>query len=266
MNAMTTEVQQLSIAQHQDQMHSQLEGLVALAGWFLGNDWEDEILLDCPGATPGEGDGVNEIENLFVLPTHGNPELIYPPLPSYIRIDCLQKLGLSFLAEQELSLRQGQANDCLHEVQLALADKAVIFWRDVRHVRNYNMTTQAWGWIANTDAMLQWYAKIYCWCCRQMVALGAGMDILDWYCELHNANLNVTTAIAEPNARGHQDDTLAWFWPMDLPCVDQTTITLSTCAPKFGRIAEPPESFLGSSSIVPSDSHHALGMGPGFLI
>ncbi|KAL4065053.1 hypothetical protein J3A83DRAFT_4375548 [Scleroderma citrinum] len=84
MNAMTTKVQQLSIAWHQDQLHSQLEGLVALMGWFLENDWEDELLPDCPGTTPGEGDGVDEIENL---------------------IDHLQKLGLSFLAEQEPSLR-----------------------------------------------------------------------------------------------------------------------------------------------------------------
>ncbi|KAL4062289.1 hypothetical protein J3A83DRAFT_4110860 [Scleroderma citrinum] len=51
-----------------------------------------------------------------------------------------------------------------------------------------------------------------------MVALGADMDILDQYHELHSADLNVTTAIAEPNARDHQYDTLAWFWTMDLPC------------------------------------------------
>ncbi|KAL4070191.1 hypothetical protein V8B97DRAFT_2024201 [Scleroderma yunnanense] len=156
--AKALKVEELQIAlaidsQQMNAMTTELEGLVALVGWFLGNDWEDEILPDCPGTTPGEGDGAKEIENLFVLPTHGNPESINPPLPSYIGIDFLQKLGLSFLAEQELSLRQGQANDCLHE--------ADIFWRDVRHARNYNMTTWAWGQIANTDAMLQQYAKIH---------------------------------------------------------------------------------------------------------
>ena len=50
-----------------------------------------------------------------------------------------------------------------------------------------------------------------------MIALGAGPDVLSWYQELHDTELRVSTAIADPNARGHQDDTLAWFWTMDVP-------------------------------------------------
>ena len=66
-----------------------------------------------------------EIENPFVLPTQGNAELILPPLPSYIRVEQLRELGLEILVDQELSLRQGQANDCLHEIRLGLVDKSM---------------------------------------------------------------------------------------------------------------------------------------------
>ena len=124
---------------------------------------------------------------------------------------------MEILVDQELSLRQGQANDCLHEIRLALADKSMIFWQDVRHARNYNLTTQAWGWIASMDLNLNRHASLYHRCHWQMAALGANADILIQYQELHASDLSVTTAISDPNARGHRDDRLAWFWIMDVP-------------------------------------------------
>ncbi|KIM50145.1 hypothetical protein SCLCIDRAFT_146238, partial [Scleroderma citrinum Foug A] len=42
-------------------------------------------------------------------------------------------------------------------------------------------------------------------------------DILIQYQELHASDLSMTTAISDPNARGHRDDRLAWLWTMDVP-------------------------------------------------
>ena len=140
-NTSGTEDQQLSIARWWDQLQSQLDGLVVSAARFLGEDWEDEMVME----TASDITQDYEIENPFVLPTQGNAELILPPLPSYIRVDRLWELGLEILVDQELSLRQGQANDCLHEIRLALADKSMIFRQDVRHAQNYNLMTRAWG-------------------------------------------------------------------------------------------------------------------------
>ncbi|KAL4066523.1 hypothetical protein J3A83DRAFT_4189823 [Scleroderma citrinum] len=58
---------------------------------------------------------------------------------------------------------------------------------------------------------------MYGWCHNQMMVLGAGPDILDQYRELNRSDLKVSTAVTEPNARGHRGDTLAWFWTMDVP-------------------------------------------------
>ncbi|KIM58941.1 hypothetical protein SCLCIDRAFT_80489, partial [Scleroderma citrinum Foug A] len=88
---------------------------------------------------------------------------------------------------------------------------------DVRHATNYNWNTRAWAKIATTEAIVQRHAGIYRRCHMQMLALGASPDILSQYQQLRDIDLRVSTAIADKNARGHWDDTLAWFWTMDVP-------------------------------------------------
>ncbi|KAI6140527.1 hypothetical protein BKA82DRAFT_4363373 [Pisolithus tinctorius] len=152
-----------------------------------------------------------------LTPGKGPEEVSDVPLPSYIGAQYFHDMGLGSLVEQEIHLRQGQANDALHELRLALVDKAVIFRTDVQKGGNYKMTTRAWGWISNAEAMVQQHAAIYRQCQKQLIALGAGEDILGKYQELNRADLTVSATIADPNARGHRDDTLAWFWTVDLP-------------------------------------------------
>ena len=40
---------------------------------------------------------------------------------------------------------------------------------------------------------------------------------------------SVTTAISDPNARGHHDDRLAWFWTMDVPRDTDRNDWMSEC-------------------------------------
>ncbi|KAI6143400.1 hypothetical protein BKA82DRAFT_3984118, partial [Pisolithus tinctorius] len=62
-----------------------------------------------------------------------------------------------------------------------------------------------------------------------LIALGAGEDILGKYQELNRADLTVSATIADPNARGHCNDTLAWFWTMDLPQDSAMNDRMSEC-------------------------------------
>ncbi|KIK73879.1 hypothetical protein PAXRUDRAFT_117489, partial [Paxillus rubicundulus Ve08.2h10] len=52
--------------------------------------------------------------------------------------------------------------------------------------------------------------------CQAMVALSANDDILAQYQGLSKDHLKISGAVAEPNARGHRNDTLPWFWSMDV--------------------------------------------------
>ncbi|KIK78141.1 hypothetical protein PAXRUDRAFT_62486, partial [Paxillus rubicundulus Ve08.2h10] len=51
---------------------------------------------------------------------------------------------------------------------------------------------------------------------RAMISLRADEDTLVWYWALEKDHLKVSTAVLDPNAQGHWDSTLAWFWTMDV--------------------------------------------------
>ncbi|KIK73266.1 hypothetical protein PAXRUDRAFT_64550, partial [Paxillus rubicundulus Ve08.2h10] len=57
---------------------------------------------------------------------------------------------------------------------------------------------------------------VYRACQRAMISLGADEGTLVRYQVLEKEHLKVNMAVLDPNAQGHQDSTLAWFWTMDV--------------------------------------------------
>ena len=170
----------------------------------------------------------------FHSPSSEDAESAVLPLPSYIGVDNCRQKGLQHLVDQELQLRQGQANDALHEIRLALADKSAIFRQDVRHAGNYNMATRAWKKVADMEMVIKRYAKVYRRCRQQMVSLDADDGILDRYKPLDKDHLKISTAVADPNARGHRHENMAWFWTMDIPKDTNENDWMSECKCQVG--------------------------------
>src|SRR5882672_4070551 len=56
-----------------------------------------------------------------------SPEHMSIFMPSCLHISDIQRLGLVTMASQELELRQGQANDALEGLRLALGHKTLLF-------------------------------------------------------------------------------------------------------------------------------------------
>ncbi|KAI6138394.1 hypothetical protein BKA82DRAFT_4366513 [Pisolithus tinctorius] len=139
------------------------------------------------------------------------------PLPSALGIDACRARGLQNLAEMELKLRTGQANDALHGLRLTLADKAAVFRGVVRIAKSYSTKTRAWDMIRAINVSVKKQATIYNRCRDAMVALGAGADILGHYQELHKEDLAVQTAAFSQNAQEHRGTHLPWFWSIDVP-------------------------------------------------
>ena len=61
------------------------------------------------------------------------------PLPSALGRSTCDTYGIGGLADQELCLQIGQANDALHAIHLVLADKAILFRNDLHGAICYNL-------------------------------------------------------------------------------------------------------------------------------
>ncbi|KAI6102125.1 hypothetical protein F5141DRAFT_1065637 [Pisolithus sp. B1] len=126
------------------------------------------------------------------------------PLPSNLGANRCHNIGIHQLAEMELELHIAQANDALHGLHLALADKAVIFRGVVRSATNYSMRTWAWQMVHSIDG-------------TAMIALGAKPEILEQYQELQKSHLTTSTAAFTQGVHDHQASQLPRFWSIDIP-------------------------------------------------
>ncbi|KAL4068931.1 hypothetical protein V8B97DRAFT_2024587 [Scleroderma yunnanense] len=198
-----TESQQLMITQRPDKLQSHINGFLESAGKFIGHGWNGSI----PGIL---SDDSQDFDDTFTEIHLSDPEAAGLPLPSYLELDI-------------------QANDSLHEICLALADKSHLFHTDIRHSHNYNMTSLTWKKISDVDAVVRRHMAVYQRCHRQMVLLGVDAAILDQYQELEHHDMWISTTVVDPNVYRHHHEHLAWIWTMDIPKDMNTNDWMSEC-------------------------------------
>ncbi|KAG2087514.1 uncharacterized protein F5147DRAFT_588072 [Suillus discolor] len=221
-----TDTQKLAIARRRDRLQGQLDDFVRVALTFLGDQLNscehldgmtgmlDSVELDSVGSS-GEDPDRSDDGDRYDLPVEFNPETVVIPLPSNIGIERCAQWGVADLVLQEISLREGQANDALHAVRVNLADKAVLFRTTVRSAKSQACSTRAWARVHSVDKVLHLNTQIYAKCRKQLLDLGAD-ELLTRYQRLEEADLKATTVVADPNARGQRNNTLAWFWSLDV--------------------------------------------------
>ncbi|KAG1812335.1 hypothetical protein EV424DRAFT_1349369 [Suillus variegatus] len=134
-----------------------------------------------------DGDQINEMADEFRL---FEPEKMILPMTSILGQERCTEVGTAELIQHELALREGQANDALHNIRVHLADKAIIFRTTIRTVKSQAMSTRAWAQVYLVDRT----------CHTQLANLNADNELLERYCPLVKGHLKVSTAIADPNA------------------------------------------------------------------
>src|SRR6266852_4775873 len=93
------------------------------------------------------------------------------------------------LAKAELHLREGQLNNSLHHIHIALGHKSYLFRNNVRLARTQRLKTRAWGKVHAVESMVQHHAQVYN-CARElMLDLGTDASLLDRYRVLDRHNL-----------------------------------------------------------------------------
>ena len=112
---------------------------------YTGDDWEDIE----------EDPDVNEPLARDDPPMQGNhvyPEKTNLSLPSSLGKAELERLGKVELIEQELMLREGQANDALHSLRITIGMKSVALRTSVRQSKkSQKKKTRAWREVQNLE-------------------------------------------------------------------------------------------------------------------
>jgi hypothetical protein len=116
----------------------------------------------------------------------------------------------------EMSLREGQANDALHNLRIHLCNKAILFRTTVRQAKSQALKTRAWSQVTSVQQAVSLHASIYTKTRKQMMQLEPGQDQLQKYKPLLREQLKISTAVGDPNARGQRNESLAWFWSVEV--------------------------------------------------
>ena len=140
------------------------------------------------------------------------PEKIPLIMPSAIGKDRITTEHLKALASLELKLREGQANDCLERLRLALGHKSLLFRTRVRNASSVKEKTKAWDDVKTARRQVDKHVRGYHRARNAMARLGADLELLEKYLVIERKDLALSGDITKENRLGQRNDTLAWFW------------------------------------------------------
>lgn len=151
-------------------------------------------------------------------------------LPSAYGQQQCHQLGIEKLAEKELVLREGQANDALHQIRIDLGHRSYLYRTQVRHAdHSQQRKTRAWDNVHSIDDAVKIHSAIYRKCRTAMVALAASPELLDTYKELRREDLTSQTTLIDPSLSGQRNKSLPWFWTIDIPANAEENDWMSEC-------------------------------------
>jgi hypothetical protein len=213
----STETQRLDIARQRDRLQGQIDGFTRSALTHLGegfdaDDEPDDLNIDILDDIDDDPADFTEASDTW----RNSPELTVIPLPSNLGVDRCRRCMAEDLIPLEMSLREGQANDALHNLRIHLCNKAILFRTTVRQAKSQALKTRAWSQVTSVQQAVSLHASIYTKTRKQMMKLEPGHDQLQKYKPLLREQLKISTAVGDPNARGQRNESLAWFWSVEV--------------------------------------------------
>lgn len=230
--------QKRKIALRRSELQGKVDEFQKQAGYMLhavpndaDDSWSDDYARETyTGAefdSVGEGDDdgydlASEERSETQLPRSSPPdgridsEHISLHLPSHMGRSWCNANAVEGLAKAELRLREGQLNDSLHHIRIALGHKSYLFRNNVRPARTQRLKTRAWAEVHGAESTVQHHARVYNRARKSMVDLGADASLLDRYKVLEHQDLRIDTTVIAPDMRGQRNKQLPWFWSMDI--------------------------------------------------
>ncbi|KAK7696323.1 hypothetical protein QCA50_000977 [Cerrena zonata] len=172
------------------------------SGWFDGDDLADDTPITSFTHSDSSNDAVS-----------ANAEMIALPLPSSFGADMCQG-RLRSLARCEAKLREGQANDALDSLRVAIAKKSFVARTKLRPnapTSNYVKRLRSYGDLHLAQIPIDRAAKVYSTARHALIILGA-TDALQQFKLLTKEDLKASTAVVDSNAPHQGKDLLSWIW------------------------------------------------------
>ncbi|KAG1722475.1 hypothetical protein EDB19DRAFT_1834998 [Suillus lakei] len=205
------------VARQRDRLQGQIDGFTQSALTHLGEGFDadddpDDLTLDILDDLDDDPADFSETSDTWT----NSPKLTVIPLPSNLGVDRCRRCMAEDLIPLEMSLREGQANDALHNLRIHLCNKAILFRTMVRQAKSQALKTRAWSQVTLVQQAVSLHASIYTKTRKQMMQLEPGQDQLQKYKPLLREQLKISTAVGDPNARGQRNESLAWFWSVEV--------------------------------------------------
>lgn len=219
-----TKEQKLRLIEQRNSLQHKIDLFEGRRSHFFGGGhrevWEDvPVVVDGTGE---EWDDVDEDDNPLgppPPPAHRGhtrfPEQLALSLPSTVGRARCELLNVTHLCDTELRLREGDANDTLHQVRISVGQKSFLFLKQVRPAKSQQTKTRAWAQVTTVDSNLKHHARVYSHIRKAMISLGASDLVLGRFRELRAQDLKVSTAVANPKEKGGRKAKMAWFFSMN---------------------------------------------------
>jgi hypothetical protein len=196
-------------------------------GW-IDNEWKDiaDDGMEIPDAPFSFSFPLTSIPTEMIQDTERKVVL----LPSTIGHDRCLKLGLQSLIQKEVALREGQANDSLQAIRLAIGEKSFRFRKQLRLAGSKKKKTRSWDGIHVVGKRLQHHRLVYRQARDALSRLGVPPETLQSeFRELTDDDLRTSTAVMEPNARGQRKAELSWIWQQTGMKITNQTSLVNEC-------------------------------------
>lgn len=160
-----------------------------------------------------EGSGDMSDDDIEELPEGWfTPEKERITLPSTLAPGEIARLSLGGIAEVEAELREGQINDSLEGLRLALGEKSLCFRAEVWNADSQRTTQRAWDNVHKYDSDARKHRSMYNHARGALRRLPSRQEYLETLHDITENDMKMSGDITEEHRFGQRSDTLAWFW------------------------------------------------------